>query len=705
MLMGKNIYTYILLIFILINNVYAKESINNLEKLQILATKIETKGSIIVASDNVLIHSSKYYITAKKVLYDREKATLELFENVNIIKNGKTITFSEYAFLDFSKEIDTFEPVLLIDNSNNIWINSKKAKRDKNILKLDNSTLSSCDCYDPAWTISFSSGEFDTEDQWLNTYNTTLYINEIPVLYTPYFGFPTDKTRRTGLLRPTIGYSNVEGFIYAQPIYYASSLNWDLEYIPQHRTKRGTGHQLKYRFKDSNFSLLTIEGGTFKEQDDYFNKLNLRNKEHYGIDLNYNRTKLISDSSTQDGLLISLHSLNDIDYTNTKYNNENTSGDKLIESKIKYFYNTNNFYSDIDFNHYKDTSKVDNDDTMHELPKIHLHKYLTETNIDNLLYLSDIEYTNKTRVSGLEAQTTNVFIPLSYNIKFLDDFFNFSYSEEFNLFNIQYDQDDTQYLDGQFIENRHIVDISSDLLKAYDRYIHTINFRTKYTIPNIIKQNGDLYGITNDTTDLNVFPLTKTQENIDISLNQSFYSKNTKAQIINHKLSQTLIYDEDTNNFKKSNLENDITYFYKYGTFDNQLLYNYDINKITSSLTSLKFLNKNFNNSISYVYKKDELTLGNQENINYDLGFKFLKYYTASYNEEYDLTNEKSTKKEYSLDIDKKCWALNIKLSDNLIASSTINNSALRQSIVYLQLTLKPILTLNQQYVQKETEE
>ncbi len=115
------------------------------------------------------------------------------------------------------------DPVFLMDNSSNIWSNSKEANKDKDLITLENSILSSCDCIDPIWSIRSSSSDYDTEAMWMNTYNPRLYIKNVPVFYLPYFGFPTDTTRRTGLLLPTMGYSSSEGFFIFTTNIYSSS--------------------------------------------------------------------------------------------------------------------------------------------------------------------------------------------------------------------------------------------------------------------------------------------------------------------------------------------------------------------------------------------------------------------------------------------------------------------------------------------------
>ncbi|VAY87027.1 Outer membrane protein Imp, required for envelope biogenesis / Organic solvent tolerance protein precursor [hydrothermal vent metagenome] len=710
--MFNNIYIKILSILLFTINIYGNK-LQKEEKLQILAKTITTKGNIIIASGDVLIHSSKYYITAQKVLYNKDKSTLELFDNVHIVKNGKTITLSNYVFLNFAKEVDKLTPVLFLDHTNDVWINSKQGNRKKDILNFNKSTLSSCDCYDPAWSLNFTSGDYNKTQQWLNLYNTTLFINKIPIFYMPYFGFSTNESRRTGLLKPTFGWSNTEGFLYIQPFFYAPQLNWDIEYIAQARTKRGNGHNFKYRLKDSDVSLLTIKTGIFQEYNSYFQESNLRHSNHYGVDLDYKRDTIFSRNklNTQDGLLVSLHRLNDIDYINTQNYQTNHSINKFVESKINYFYNNSNIYSDINFKYYQDMSKINNDDTMYALPRINFHKYSSETFIDNLFYSSDVKYTNEYREKGLNGKLTSVVVPFTYNNHLLNKYLTMIYSEQFTLKTITYDNN---YNNGQFLENKHIFALSTHLFKPYTNYLHAISIKTSLIIPNSIKESGDLYSVTSMDENLSVFPMTKTKKNMTFAFNQSIYDKKKLSHILNHKINQSIIYDENGVQ-KLSDLENEVVLYYKYGQLYNRSLFNHQSNVFISSSTSASFKKNNFNSTIYYNYSKDTSKIGSNTNsysyedlpknksLTYHMDYKFSKYYTVGYNEQYDLETNISKRKEYTLKINKKCWALNLKLASNLVATATTNNSAIRENVLYMQMILKPILTIDQKYIQKRT--
>ncbi len=695
----------ILLIIILITvTLFAKDSLKD-ENIQILAEKLEIKNDIVNASGDVVVYSPSYYITANRLIYDKINGKLELFDDVNIIKNNEVVSFSQYIFIDIEKDINNFKPMLILDNTNKLWFNAENGLKDNDNFDLKSSTLSSCDCKDPSWSISFSTGDYNTTKQWMNTYNTTLYIKDIPVFYTPYFGFPTDNTRRSGLLRPTIGYSATEGFLYAQPIYFAPALNYDFEYIPQNRVKRGYGHALKYRYVDSLYSELSFETAIFKEKDSYREKENLSNSKHYGWDLEYKRMKLFSKNSHTDGLVINSLDMNDVDYINTKYDTGITDNtDKFLESNIKYFYNTNTYYGDIEINMYNDISKDNNDDVMQKIPTINLHQY-SDSIFNNIFTTSiDINSNIKTRKEGVGGKTTELAVPINYYSSVLNDYLNFSFIEQINYTNIKYTNAD--YTDVNYGENNHVLSLYTDVIKPYDNFIHSILFSTTYTHSHIFEESGDIYDIDDSSTSaLSPFAIAQTTKNISLGFNQSVYDKETLKEIINHKINQSFIYDSSTNNYEKNSLENDLTFSYEYGSLSNRLIYNYIIKGVTSSSTTFKFTKDSYFTNIYYTYLKNKSTLVEEKNLNYDLGFSFAKYYKASYKEEYDLITNTNKKKEYIFNIDKKCWAIDFKFIDSLVASDTTTTvDSYRQKILYVEFNLKELFQFDQQYKFSESE-
>jgi LPS-assembly protein len=61
----------------------------------------------------------------------------------------------------------------------------------------------------------------------------------VPVLHVPWFMFPIDDRRRTGLLYPSISVSGRNGFDWRQPIYLNLAPNYDATINPRYMSKRG----------------------------------------------------------------------------------------------------------------------------------------------------------------------------------------------------------------------------------------------------------------------------------------------------------------------------------------------------------------------------------------------------------------------------------------------------------------------------------
>ncbi len=669
---------------------YAKD-ISNKENVQILAKNLNHKGDIVRASGDVLVFSPSYYITAKELIYDKKNKTLELFNNVNILKDNKLLSVTDYAFVDFKNDKSLNKPILMLDKETNLWINATESRKDKTLHSFESATLSSCDCDSPFWSIGFSSGDYDTKEKWVNTYNSRLYVGPVPIFYTPWFGFTTDNQRRSGLLQPTFGIDNSEGLLYAQPIFIAPEDNWDLELTPQIRTNRGAALYAQFRYKDTANSYLQLKTGYFREQSDFKDENNIENISHYGLDIDYYNTKLLSKGDDQDGLSIKLSGLNDIGYRSL----ENTSdsiyniSNNIITSEIDYFYNTNKYFGYTEFKYFKDVSaNADQDSILQQLPKIKLHSYSKEIKNTGILYSADLTYVNYTANSGVDANRADLRIPLSYHVSLFDDFINLNLKEQIIASYVDYGGDNSGYENRVYIESNHVATVSTDLIKPYKDYIHTFNLESTLTIPNSIKNTG---------TTNSIFPVTQTAENMNFSLNHSFYNKESLQQIINHKIDQSINYKESGDD-RLSNLRNELIYYYAYGQISNKLTYSHANSTIESSSTNFNFNHNGFSLNLSHTDTE------NLEALNFTVSTKFNRYYTLQYKENYNLDDSISNIREYSLDVNQRCWGLNIKLADNLVAAPTISSDAIRQNIIYFLFTMKPIGQFQQQYVIDDTQ-
>ena len=689
----------------------------NTEKLQLVAKDVDTKNNIITATGDVVAYSPTYYLSSDKMIYDKDKEILELFDNVLIIKDNKIQTQSNYAFVDMKNDIINQDPVFLMDNTSNIWSNSKEANKDKDLITLENSILSSCDCIDPIWSIRSSSSDYDTEAMWMNTYNPRLYVKNVPVFYLPYFGFPTDTTRRTGLLLPTMGYSSSEGFLYSQPIFIAPADDYDIELIPQIRTQRGYGSYANFRYADSPDSMLNVKTGYFKEFDNYRSKEQLENSEHYGLDIDYERKNIFAKNKEhQDGVFTSIRYLNDIEYITLKEEDDNLWTDKKVESKVNYFYNTPEYYGGVYGKYYVDASKKTNDNTLQELPQIQLHSYNKELFLENLIYSIDTKAQNFTRKEGLNAKIYDINVPISYTKNILDDYMYLGVENRTIL--TQYDYSNSlynnlRYEDGTLIQNRTSFIVGTDLIKPYSDYIHTLNLNASYDIPENLRKDGDLYNITVKENqplkydELSVFPTLQEQKTIKLSLNQSIYDKDNLKQFINHKMSQSILYNSfDEPKFQ--DLDNYVKINHDYGSLSGKVVYNMDDNKVVEGSFDNSLSYENLTFSAGYYYTKktnnEFNTRDDLESYRLSTSYKLAKDYSIKYYENYDLQEKTRNRQGIGLNIDDSCWNLDLLLEKEITprsryVESTRSYDSHEQTIVYAVLMLKPIGGIRQKSI------
>ena len=96
-----------------------------------------------------------------------------------------------------------------------------------------------CDPGDLDWHLRAAKLEIDDESGRGNATHTTIYFQEVPFVYLPYFQFPIDDRRLSGMLTPTLGYSDDLGASLVVPVYWNMAPNYDMTITPAWFGKRG----------------------------------------------------------------------------------------------------------------------------------------------------------------------------------------------------------------------------------------------------------------------------------------------------------------------------------------------------------------------------------------------------------------------------------------------------------------------------------
>lgn len=210
-------------------------------------------------SGNVTITQPGRKITADKATLYRDKTGqithIWLEGNVHFMEAGKHIVACR-LYVDLQNKYARLEGILYrlskrnkLDQELNAWGSASLAQRLTNgVLQLDNGTYTTCSPTSITWQVVASQIRVDQEAGRGDAYNSRLYIHNVPVLWLPYYSFPTDKRRKTGFLFPTVGYTDRFGLDVGIPFYFNLAPNYDLTIITDLISQRDVLFESQFRY-------------------------------------------------------------------------------------------------------------------------------------------------------------------------------------------------------------------------------------------------------------------------------------------------------------------------------------------------------------------------------------------------------------------------------------------------------------------------
>ncbi|MBC8237573.1 MAG: LPS-assembly protein LptD [Helicobacteraceae bacterium] len=698
------------------------------EKIEIYATKVDTQDSVVSATGDVAVVYKGYYLSASKAIYNRSSGELELFDNVRANQGNEYKVLGNYAKLNIKNKEKSFQPFYMLENKSQVWISGDSCEAKGSDFDIESGVVSGCNPTDPLWKIEFSSSDYNTDSKWINLYNARLYIYDIPVFYTPWFGYSLDKTRKTGLLVPSFGLSGTEGIYYQQSLYIAESNSWDLEITPQVRTKRGAGIYSTLRFVDSNVSKGSLKAGYFKEKSDYFIANNLANDTHYGYNFHYENSDFINqwfglNLDGQSGLYIDGNFMNDVDYINLSSNETiNVSTATQVLSRLNMFYNTDENYYGAYIKHYTDLTKDSNEDTLQKLPTMHYHHYLESLLDDHLTYNIDIQSNNIHREINKKVLQTDFNIPVSLHTSIFDEYIDLDYTTnlyaQHSAFSGQA-QVSTQRYDsenGYIARNSNVVSVSTQLTKAYSDFSHVMGFGSSYTFKGAESRDGFYHDYESMCTNSNTqngpcefYGISEIKEEVKLDFSQYIYDS-LGIQRLYHRLSQTILYTGVGSS--KGNLENELEYrVLKNLNFYNNMFYNHEEEKFAKVYNSLVYNDYGVDLGLSHLYQ-DTFTASTlatptssatYQYTNYltsSLKYQYSKHYSYYFAYDYDLELKQKKRTEVGFLYSKRCWDFGMKYVENnrpvlnrQVLNSEDETNGITERYIYFTISLKPFMS------------
>jgi LPS-assembly protein len=185
------------------------------------------------ATDNVVLVTSQYTISAKQIKYEMYPDQVSATGDVLIRDNlGNIITASDIVFKDKLKEgvINNFS--IIFSNKISTLTAQRAARVDDNISELENPCYTACTdktFANPIWQIKAKKTVIDTKKETISYRDVRFEVFGVPIIGLPYFGHPAPKAHaKSGLLSPDYDSNSLR-----LPLYLRIQPNMDFTITPR----------------------------------------------------------------------------------------------------------------------------------------------------------------------------------------------------------------------------------------------------------------------------------------------------------------------------------------------------------------------------------------------------------------------------------------------------------------------------------------
>ncbi len=242
------------------------------DDLNIKAPQVEfEKGrNVAQASGGILVSGSGNRIEADAGKVNLDTKDAEVNGRVVLTAPGAQVSAESGSFnLDSEKgKFNCAE--LAVDEGAFKGSGAEVEKIGEDKFALKDARFTTCNCIDAAggsaggacakksgepWSIHANSVRI-TRDGYAHAYGSWMELGGVPVLYSPYLGFPVKEKRQSGLLVPTFGYSSKDGFKARIPLFVVADESTDFLFAPFIETETRTGLGFDYRQSFSRFNEL-----------------------------------------------------------------------------------------------------------------------------------------------------------------------------------------------------------------------------------------------------------------------------------------------------------------------------------------------------------------------------------------------------------------------------------------------------------------
>lgn len=196
----------------------------------------------------VTIRQGDKVFSADQVSFDESTRKVSV-QSESLFRNKDVIIRSREAQFDLNGETGAFVGTEFTLPGRSARGEAERIEIDtKGRARLFDASYTTCGPKSDAWYLESSDIRLDQREGLGTARNTRLRLMGVPVIYLPYFQFPIDDRRRTGLLYPTIGTFSGSGVDMRWPVYVNLAENYDATVTPRYLAERGLQSAVDFRY-------------------------------------------------------------------------------------------------------------------------------------------------------------------------------------------------------------------------------------------------------------------------------------------------------------------------------------------------------------------------------------------------------------------------------------------------------------------------
>jgi LPS-assembly protein len=205
-----------------------------------------------ILKGHVLIERGSQKIGADEAVYDDHTGVVNadghvLFQQGGLITEGRSARINlDTGTGEFDSAHFQYLPQHASGQADTIIHESS------DITRLHHATYTTCDPSKVDWQLRAQDVTLHHDEAVGEAYNVLLRFKGVPLFYFPYINFPLNDKRKTGVLPPTVGYSNSTGIDIGIPYYWNIAPNRDATITPRLVARRGLLTKGEYRYLSEN---------------------------------------------------------------------------------------------------------------------------------------------------------------------------------------------------------------------------------------------------------------------------------------------------------------------------------------------------------------------------------------------------------------------------------------------------------------------